>query len=755
MKEGVKVGKSLLTKLNKEQKEAVEFVDQPLLVLAGAGTGKTRVLTHKIAYLIKEKGISPQKILAATFTNKAAKEMKSRVESLLDTNVNNLWIGTFHSLCSRILRREAEHLKDRDRNFIIYDTDDSTSALKAIFKKLKIVDSRFSPKSVLKIISAAKMTMQTPDTFTLEGNDFYFDQLKDLFTEYQKHLKANNAFDFDDLLSEIVFLFKNKDELLKKYQNKFDYILVDEYQDTNLAQFKLISLLTGEKTGITVVGDELQSIYNWRGANIENILNFKKDFSNAHIIKLEQNYRSTQQILNVANSLKFDIHEDIPKKELKSALKSDELVNLFNVRSEKEEAEEALNIIDKLHAKGIKYGDIGILYRTNAQSRIFEEQLRYHNIPYIVVGGQRFYDRKEIKDMLAYLMLFTNINDDYHYLRIYNTPPRNIGISSLSKIQEHAEKKELSLMTATKDLVENEQDNMQLILFKRLKAFVELFDELQSLLMKALDDEISIGNFYDTLLEKIEYREHLEKRASKKNSIEDKWQNLMELKNVLISLQENAKEHKPPEGTNYLTHFLNQVSLLSEIDNYKKNENAVNLMTIHNAKGLEFDSVFIVGIEEGFIPHSLNYNDPENLAEEKRLFYVALTRAKERLYLFYPDERLYYGQIKKTSPSRFLMEIPEKHFNFECHRDFDKFKKKIKDDKRKEELQKEAEEKEEIQEQRQLSTFSKGEKVSHQVFGKGKVVSVRGHGDKEKVTVSFEKAGKKLLMAKYANLKKL
>lgn len=602
----------ILDGLNEAQKEGVITTEGPVLVFAGPGSGKTRALTHRVAYLIKEKKVSPFNILCVTFTNKAANEMKERISKLLTFHISpftNLpWLGTFHSNCVKILRREAPHL-GFGSNFTIYDESESLSAIKKAFQDLGLDPKRISPSTVKYYIGGAKSELITPKNYlSQQASGFFAEQVAIIYPRYQEILKQANAFDFDDLIMKTVELFQKNPQIAEKYQTLFQYILIDEYQDTNTAQYVLVKLLADKYQNIFAIGDDAQSVYSFRNADFRNILNFERDFPGAKVIKLEQNYRSTKKILAAASGV---IGNNIWKSEKALWTQNEEGVPLirFGAQDENEEAEFILNEIEALkQADSLSYRDFVLLYRTNAQSRILEEFFLKIGLPYRLVGALRFYERKEIKDILAYLKLLVNINDFVSYQRIVNTPPRGIGPKT------------------TRDLEH-----------PKVKEFLALMEELRQ--KKAI---LSPSSLIEYVINKTGYKDFLLDGTSEG---EGRFENLKELKNV-------ATESERLES------FLERVALVSEVDNFNPENEAVNLMTLHCAKGLEFPVVFILGLEEGLFPHSRSLMEPAELEEERRLFYVGLTRAMKRLYLTYAKKRRIFGSIGSSVPSRFLSEIP-------------------------------------------------------------------------------------------------
>ena len=629
---------NLLNDLNDKQAEAVEIIDRPLLILAGAGSGKTRVITYKISYLI-ENGVAPYNILALTFTNKAANEMKERAVKL-NINAQNVWIGTFHSLCVRILRKEIDKLGYKN-NFNITDAKDDLNLIKNCLKELNLDEKFFVPKNIAAQISFNKNKMIGADEFFVKTHDdFRLNKVAEIYKLYQEKLKIDNLLDFDDLLFFTAKIFMDYDDVLEFYKNKFKYILVDEYQDTNAVQYFLIKLLAGESENICVVGDDDQSIYSWRGADINNILDFEKDFRNAKILKLEQNYRSNQIILDAANGV---IKNNLGRKSknLWTEQKDGEKIIFYRASDYKLEAkflaEQILNNKEKFDLK-----NCAVLYRNNFLSRVIEDEFVKKNIAYRLIGATRFYDRMEIKDLIAYLKFINNPDDEISLLRIINTPRRGIGGKSLEKVMSFASQEKISLWEALKVFADNN---------KNLGGFVEMIN-----LFLDYKEKYSIYDLMQKIIFEIGYKEYLEKQEEYVSRIE----NIEEFLAKIIEFERGQESKKS------LTEFLEQISLLSETDNYDKDENAVSLMTLHGSKGLEFDCVFIFGADDDIFPS--NFKSDIELEEERRLFYVGITRAKKKLFISCADARLRNGQIINSKPSRFIDEIPSELIDFESDR---------------------------------------------------------------------------------------
>ncbi len=708
--------------LNQAQKEAVEKVGGPILVFAGAGSGKTRVLTHKIGYLINEIGIPPQNILAVTFTNKAASEMKSRVQSIVSSDASKVNVGTFHSICAGILRRQI-HKIGYTNDFTIYDQNDSKSLLKEVVKNLNFDLKTFDPRTCQIKISQYKNKLQSPENVASLATDIFEERISLIYEEYQKKLKAFNSVDFDDLLLLPLQLFKESIDTLEFYQSQFQYILVDEYQDTNMPQFEFIYNLSKVHKEICVVGDDDQSIYGWRGADINNILNFKEAYGDATTIKLEQNYRSTKVILEAAWSVvSRNVHR--ADKKLWTDNKSGEKINVNACDDEKHEARKILSIIQDKTKEGMKLNDFVVLYRTNQQSRAIEDVLRRGSIPYQIVGGIKFYDRKEIKDMLAYLRLAVNPKDEVSFQRVVNFPHRGVGKTSVEKIISFAEDKGIHALDALSKISEINIGKKQK---QSLNYFFEIIKKIT--LMAKDSSPIEVVTQLITSLKLKEY--YIDQDTSESA---DRWLNIEEL---ISSIQDYTDMNKDSS----LSMFLEEVSLLTDIDRWNDQNDCISLMTVHSAKGLEFPVVFVCGMEEMLFPHASYLESDSEMDEERRLFYVALTRSMQRVYLLYAMRRLKFGSgYVSTSPSRFLSEIPlelldynkQKVASFKKKSFFSSFKSGSKN-----------------------IDFSPNTKVEHGVFGQGVVLSVEGVGEEQKLTVRFRGRQIKKLIKKYANLKKL
>lgn len=632
---------SIYDTLNPMQKEAVFHTEGPLLILAGAGSGKTRVLTHRVAYLIDEKQVNPWNILAITFTNKAAGEMRERVDQLVGFGAESIWVSTFHSTCVRILRRHIEYL-GYTTSFSIYDSDDQKTLMKQVFKSLDVDTKQFKERAVMSVISSAKDKLIMPEEFMLNaGQDFRQKKIGEIYREYQKQLKKNNALDFDDLIVKTVELFQNNSEVLNYYQDRFKYIMVDEYQDTNMAQFKLVNLLASKYRNLCVVGDDDQSIYRFRGADIENILSFESAFPGAKVIKLEENYRSTQNILNAANGV---IRHNRGRKD-KTLWTANGEGSLVQFRQFDMAREEADFVARQIRDSGYSYQDQAVLYRTNAQSRLIEERCIFYNVPYRLVGGVNFYQRKEIKDILAYLKTIANGVDDLAVLRIINVPKRGIGATTMGKVTAFASEHGMSLFAALREARQIPG------LGKAADKIGRFVSQMESFRVRAGLEDSSIQDLIEGIMEETGYQEELE--AEGEIESQTRLENIEELVNKAVSYEQDS-EHPT------LDEFLEQVALVADIDNMDESENRVTLMTLHSAKGLEFPKVYLVGMEDGLFPSmmSINSDDRTDMEEERRLCYVGITRAKKELVMTSARQRMVNGETRYCKPSRFLEEVP-------------------------------------------------------------------------------------------------
>ena len=738
---------SIYDTLNDKQKEAVLCTEGPLLILAGAGSGKTRVLTHRIAYLIEECGVNPWNILAITFTNKAAGEMRERVDKIVGFGSDSVWVSTFHSTCVRILRRHIE-LLGYDTNFTIYDTDDQKSVMKDVIKSLNLDPKIYKERTFLGVISHAKDELISPEEFLLNAGADYKQQLYGrAYREYQMALKKNNALDFDDLIVKTVELFRNHPEVLDYYQERFKYIMVDEYQDTNTAQFKFVSLLAQKYQNLCVVGDDDQSIYKFRGANIGNILNFEKVFPDARVIKLEQNYRSTGNILYAANAV---ISNNIGRKDKKLWTQSEdgEGIYLRQFYNGYEEAEYVAEQIRKsVRQMESRYQDHAILYRTNAQSRLFEEQLIRDNIPYRLIGGINFYARKEIKDLLSYLKTIDNGVDDLAVKRIINVPKRGIGLTTIDKVQTYANEHEMSFF----DVLANADGIPEL---GRSAAKLKNF-ALTILAFRAKAEELSLTELMEDILEVTGYRKELELEGTEE--ADARIENIDELISKVTSYEDNCLDEPPT-----LSGFLEEVALVADIDSVDDDENRVLLMTLHSAKGLEFPNVYLTGMEDGIFPSYMSIaadNPREEIEEERRLCYVGITRAMKKLTMTAARMRMIRGENQFNAVSRFMKEIPKDYLERGCEVRKEKTEAMPKDESWKE-VRRTFHEKPKAVQQFTVTKaasleYGIGDRVRHIKFGDGTVADITEGGRDYEVAVDFDNFGRKKMFASFAKLKKL
>lgn len=726
---------SLLDGLNREQQQAVQHTEGPLLILAGAGSGKTKVLTVRIAYLLAQ-GVNPYEILAITFTNKAAKEMKSRVEGLVGDVANRIWLSTFHSFCAKFLRFELDNFLGYNSNFTIYDTSDSQVVIKAALKALNLDDKYYPVGAMISAISDAKNKLMFASDYRKQARDFYQQKVADVYEYYERELRKNNALDFDDLLLVAVKLLQSNAAVLDKYSKRFKYVMIDEYQDTNHAQYLLAYLLSSHWKNIAVVGDADQSIYAWRGADIQNILDFEKDYPNCTSIKLEQNYRSTKIILDAANAV-IDNNEGRPEKNLWTDKVEGAKIQHFTAQSEHEEAAFIGDTIVKKHdIHGVPYGDMAILYRTNAQSRVLEEALIKRALPYTMVGGTKFYDRKEIKDVLAYLRVLYNPFDDLSLLRIINVPKRSIGATTVSKLQDYARENGTSLfMTLT-------QLHLVDTIKGKTKEKLEEFGILIFTLVAEMDDK-SVLDILEAILDRTGYLAQLEESTDPQDQA--RAENIGELLSV-------AKDFQDTNLTGTVEDFLEQVALVNDVDSFEQEESKVTLMTLHAAKGLEFPIVFLGGLEEGLFPHSRTLMNPEEIEEERRLAYVGITRAEKELYISNATTRTVFGRTSSYLPSRFIDEIPAELV------DSLRAKRRIPDDikptvPRHMSVASRPVTKPIIRNE-VIADWKVGDTAIHSKWGNGKVVNVSGEGAGMKLTIEFPTQGVRVVMAKFAPVKK-
>ena len=726
---------SLLTGLNKEQQQAVQHTEGSLLILAGAGSGKTKVLTVRIAHLLAQ-GVNPYEILAITFTNKAAKEMKSRVEGLVGDVANRIWLSTFHSFCAKFLRFELDNFLGYNSNFTIYDTSDSQAVIKAALKALNLDDKYYPVGAMIGAISDAKNKLLFASDFRKQARDFYQQKVSDVYEYYERELRKNNALDFDDLLLVAVKLLQSNEAVLDKYSKRFRYVMIDEYQDTNHAQYLLAKLLASHWKNIAVVGDADQSIYAWRGADIQNILDFEKDYPNCTSIKLEQNYRSTKIILDAANAV-IENNEGRPKKNLWTDKTEGAKIQHFTAQSEHEEAAFIGDTIAKKHdIHGVPYGDMAILYRTNAQSRVLEEALIKRALPYTMVGGTKFYDRKEIKDVLAYLRVLYNPFDDLSLLRIINVPKRSIGATTVAKLQDYARANGTSLfMTLT-------QLHLVDTIKGKTKEKLEEFGILIFTLVAEMEDK-TVLDILESILDRTGYLAQLEESTDPQDQA--RAENIGELLSV-------AKDFQDTNPTGTVEDFLEQVALVNDVDSFEQEESKVTLMTLHAAKGLEFPIVFLGGLEEGLFPHSRTLMNPEEIEEERRLAYVGITRAEKELYISNATTRTVFGRTSSYLPSRFIDEIPEELV------DGLRAKRKVPDDIKRHVPQHMSVTSRPVTKpivrNEVIADWKVGDTAIHSKWGNGKVINVAGEGAGMKLTIEFPTQGVRVVMAKFAPVKK-
>ncbi|WP_078382284.1 DNA helicase PcrA [Sutcliffiella halmapala] len=745
----------LLEGLNPMQQEAVRKTDGPLLIMAGAGSGKTKVLTHRIAYLMVEKEVAPWNILAITFTNKAAREMKERVQVLLGPAAEDIWISTFHSMCVRILRRDIDRI-GMNRNFTILDTTDQLSVIKNILKDRNMDPKKFEPRTILGTISSAKNELVTPEEFANQPLGHYEQNVSDIYTDYQKRLKKNQALDFDDLIMTTIHLFKRVPEVLEYYQRKFQYIHVDEYQDTNRAQYTLVKMLADRLKNLCVVGDSDQSIYRWRGADIANILSFEKDYPNAEVVLLEQNYRSTKRILEAANRV---IEHNISRKpkNLWTENSEGQKILYYQADSERSEAQFVVGKMREILQKNPKrkLSEFAILYRTNAQSRVMEEMLLMSNINYSIVGGTKFYDRKEIKDILAYLRLIANPDDDISLARIVNVPKRGIGATTVDKIANYANQHDISLFQALAEIDLIGVSGRATAALKEFRTLIDNYVQMQ--------EYISVTELVEEILDKSGYREML--KADKTIESQSRLENIDEFLSVTKNFEEKYDDKS-------LLAFLTDLALVADIDKLdeedESQQEAVILMTLHAAKGLEFPVVFLIGLEEGVFPHSRSLFEEAEMEEERRLAYVGITRAEEELFITNAQMRTLFGRTNMNPPSRFIKEIPEDLLE-------NYVKQEMKASSRPTPFggrstfggQKSTTT---AQPQRRATSVNRGltatggesldwnvgDKAEHKKWGTGTVVSVKGEGDNKELDIAFPSpTGVKRLLAKFAPVSKV
>jgi len=725
----------ILSELNQSQREAVETIEGPLLILAGPGSGKTKVITHRIAYLIKTCGVSPHRIMAVTFTNKASREMQERLEILVGQAIEKITLGTFHAICARILRQEGKVI-GLNSKFTIYDEDDQLSLIKQSIQEVGLDPKQYAPKAVQSAIKFAKSQLLTPDDYALYTSSYFEEIVQRVYERYQQVLHQSQVVDFDDLLMKVVQLFNDHSSILSKYQSRFIHILVDEFQDTNTTQYQLIKQLAGKHQNICVVGDPDQSIYSWRYADMRNILSFERDYPNAKVVLLEQNYRSTKAILDVASSL---ISANIERKQKKLTTDNEAglPVTVVETYNEGEEAQFIVSEIDKLVTEDstISPADCAVMYRINAQSRALEESFVRHGMPYRLVGGTRFYSRREIKDIVAYLKLIHNPYDNVSLMRIINVPGRGIGSRTISELTSWAKSQDISLYNAIKLVGDNKGPQLAARASTALTNFSLLINEL---IQKS--NELALCDLVDEVLNKSGYRNYI---LSEENS-EERWENIM-------ALRADAREYNTGKPEDDLTAFLEKISLVSPDDETEEKANATTLTTLHQAKGLEFPVVFIIGVEEGLLPHWRSQDNTEELEEERRLFYVGVTRAKKRVYVLYTYRRNLFGNSGGSEKSRFLKDIPQElvvtkplweneEQEIECTPVTAIYRKPLSQS---------------PQRPANTITVSAGDNIRHAVFGDGVVINCSPFGDDQQATVDFPGAGVKRLLISLAPIEKI
>ncbi len=758
--------------LNKEQYIAASTIEGQVLILAGAGSGKTRVLTHRIAYMVSELNIRPYNILAITFTNKAAKEMKDRVRTLVGDEADSMWISTFHSSCVRILRREIDKLGYK-KDFSIYDTSDQKTLVKHVMKELNINEKDISDGEILGTIGKAKDVLMSASAFKRENEgDFRKNKIADAYLLYQKKLKENNALDFDDLIFKTVELFRSHEDILEFYQNKFKYIMIDEYQDTNKAQYEFVKLLAAKYKNICVVGDDDQCIYEWRGADIRNILDFEKDYPNAVVVKLEQNYRSKKNILEAANNV-IKNNNERKQKVLRTEEDAGEKISVYRAYSDKLEAEFVVSrITEIMKEKKLRYSDFAILYRTNAQSRVFEESLRRAAMPYKIFGGLKFYDRKEIKDILAYLRVLVNPQDSISLRRIINTPKRSIGDATVEKVQNHADEIESTLYNALLDV--DFIPGLTTRAINPIKRFIEIMEDLI-----VMSETLSVADLIEYVLDKTGYLKSLEESKSLED--ESRIENLKELVSDAVDFEKNNEEDKS------LAAYLERVALVQDMDSMDEENNYVMLMTVHSSKGLEFPIVFMVGMENGMFPSMGCFDKFKEMEEARRLCYVGITRAREKLYMTSAENRMVFGRTVSYQESDFLGEIPDFLKEIIVNESLQQRQNKIATkadrigsrlnsaysnphsirgshynkynnatafsvDKKLTEILSDGDEKQNLC---TAETATPGRKVRHSKFGIGTIITKSKVEGDYKVTIAFDNQGVKNLMLSFAHLELL
>ena len=731
----------ILSALNPEQKQAVEAINGPVLIIAGPGSGKTRVITHRIAYLVRVCGVSPHRIMAVTFTNKAAKEMVTRLNNLVSASVKSLTIGTFHAICVRILRQDGAVI-GVEKDFVIYDNDDQLSLIKKCFESLNLDPKQYSASTVLSHISNAKSRMLTPDIYIQQGGSYFEEVVGRVYEKYQQMLEKSNALDFDDLLMKTVKLFKKHPDVLEKYRSRYLHIMVDEFQDTNQVQYQMVKLLAGGYRNICVVGDPDQSIYSWRSADVRNILDFEKDFPDAKVVMLKQNYRSTKNILATASSV-ISANSQRKKTELWTDNEPGDKIEVIETFTQQEEAQFVVREVERLLRTGeAKLSDCAVMYRTNAQSRALEEAFIRYGTPYKLVAGTRFYERREIKDIIAYLKLIHNPRDTVSLLRIINIPQRGIGDRTVSLLTEWASSMNTLQYQALKSLATSQDFSNTPFNARSARLLIEFYnmiDELNSLSYELKPDEL-----FDRLIEKTGYKAYIKSLPDE----EDRWDNVMELRSV-------AKQYADFEPVEALSAFLEGVTLVSDVDGLDDVVDAVTLITLHQAKGLEYPVVFIVGMEEGILPHIRSFDDPAQMEEERRLCYVGITRAKKKVYLVRAFRRNLMGSSTVNNPSRFLKDIPAslvKNSGNSFGQNQYHEERPLKSDMYAWERNIPAPV---AAPAGDLPNLKAGDRVKHAQFGRGMVISCKPVKNDSEIVVAFPDLGIKRLLLSFARLEKV
>jgi DNA helicase-2/ATP-dependent DNA helicase PcrA len=737
----------ILADLNPSQQQAVESIEGPLLIIAGPGSGKTRVITYRIAYLIKVCGINPYRILAVTFTNKAAREMRERLEKLLGKTAENLTMGTFHAICARILRQEGSAI-GLSPQFNIYDEEDQLSLVKQSIQEVGIDPKQYTPKAIQSAIKFAKSHLLSPEAFAEQAKRYFDEVAYRVYERYQQLMDQSQTVDFDDLLMKVVQLFKQHPEILEKYQNRYLHVMVDEFQDTNVTQYELVKMLAGKHRNICVVGDPDQSIYSWRYADVRNILSFEKDYPDSKVAVLEHNYRSTQTILDAATRL-ISANKKRKAKKLKTDNEPGLPVMLVETYGEAEEAQYVVKEIDRLiNEEKFNPGDLAVMYRVNAQSRALEEAFIRHGMPYRLVGGTRFYERREVKDIIAYLRSLHNPADAVSLMRIINIPGRGIGPRTITELSAYSRNNNISLFETVRNSVEKGEPRLAPKITQGLTGFVELMDRLGS-----RSHELPLSKLVSEVVEKTGYRDYI----INDDNGEERWENVLELRNA-------ARDFDALEPREALETFLEQVSLIADIDTLEEKVEATVLTTLHQAKGLEFPVVFITGMEEGLLPHRRSMDDQDELEEERRLCYVGVTRAKKRVYLLRAQYRNLFGSSGGTVKSRFIDDIPPELVTSiffgngtYSESDFTPVTQLYSNKRRLEDVSSTSPEKPaaKARPQAPLISLNVGDRVNHKIFGEGVVISLSGSGDDQQVTVNFDSAGVKRLLLSYAPLEKI